>query len=489
MSQIREILSNWENQQDWLIHDTDGNLIPQNILKKKWQGLRSAIKQHSRGEKPIVVCLEHNESFVLTILACLAEGVPFIPSLPSWPTSRFEQLVNFVDPALTVNLANFELLCSYSPVQIDEKKIQSDTAYIMFTSGTTGTPKGVCISRKALGSFWFWLSQYFQAIPSKIHQLLVTQFTFDISLLDLGLFLIKNSHLFFSQFKGNPFSLGAELEKWKIETLNTVPNNITSFVAAEMHLRCDLSLLKFLFIGGAKFSEATYSGISQPWCSKARVFNFYGPTEATIYSHVHEITRIRENDWSGNHITVGRPIPGMSHAIKDPTGQRLLPAGRTGEVVLGGIQLMDRYLKNPASTESAIVELNGTRFYKTGDLGFIDNEGQLYILGRIDETVKRRGFRVNLLDIDAYIQQISGVLDCITLAFPDETLENWLLTVIISDSHTEEERLQTEMKSRLLEHQIPDAITFTEKFPVNTSGKVDRKTLMEQFSDLHPASL
>lgn len=483
MDSIEKILNNWKEKSDWLFHDESGNCSEKKSSVEKWNGLCAAIRNSNHTAAPVIICLPHNQNFFLSILACLQEKVPFVPTLPSWPASRFEQLQEFVSPALVINEKNFDALTTTKTSF--KETANSNTAYIMFTSGTTGKPKGVCIPRAALGSFWNWLDSYFTHVPKKTNQLLVTQFTFDISLLDVGLFLLKNTNLYFSNFNGNAFALGAELEEWKIEFINTVPNNINSFVQAGMHTRCDLSTLKNVLIGGAKFSTATYLGVCGEWSKNARVYNFYGPTEATIYTHVHELTKKTEKDCLDKNVTVGKPTTGVLHAIKNTTGTELVAKGKVGEILLGGSQLMEGYLKDPTTTEKALIEFEGKRYYRTGDLGLIDSEGRLFVVGRLDETIKRRGFRVNLLDIDAYVQKLDTVMDCMTLAYPDENLENWLLLVVIGKSPSEKKKLQEDLRGLLLEHQLPDEIVFTDKFPVNSSGKVDRKALMSQFADLH----
>ncbi len=483
MDQIAKILSDWEQKSEWLLHDSSGNRTSKKKNLDRWNGLRSSIRKASKKGSPVIICLPHGETFLLSLLACLKENVPFVPCLPSWPVSRFEQLKEFVEPSLVIEAHNFDSLCSATATDLASSE-SNQTAYIMFTSGTTGKPKGVCISRNALGNFWTWLDKYFCDLKLNSNQLLVTQFTFDISLLDVGIFLLKDTALYFSQFGGNAFLLGAELEQWNIEFLNTVPNNINSFVQAGMHSRCDLSHLNYILIGGAKFSTSTYQGVCESWSKGARIFNFYGPTETTIYTHVHEITKDTLLDCRDKNVTVGKPVQGVSHAIKNATDNALLPTEQIGEILLGGKQLMEGYFKDPATTEKVIFHHNSEKYYRTGDLGLEDKSGRLFVVGRLDETIKRRGFRVNLLDIDAYVQKISGVMDCMTLAYPDEGLENWLLLVAICKDDVTKEGLLLNMKTLLLEHQVPDEIVFTKKFPVNSSGKVDRKALMTEFAHL-----
>ena len=103
MSQIEGIISKWESNVNWVIHDTNGNQVPKAMLHGQWLGLRNAIRKSARNDAPVVICLEHGEAFLLSIIACLAEGVPFVPMLPVWPEARRAEIIHFVEPVLVIN--------------------------------------------------------------------------------------------------------------------------------------------------------------------------------------------------------------------------------------------------------------------------------------------------------------------------------------------------------------------------------------------------
>ena len=478
-----KILSFFEGDRG-CIYDARGEKIPRVELRRQYGAIRAFIQNHFRRGARVAISLPYSHPYLLCIYACMESGVTYIPLQPEWPTQRIEQIRRISEFDFLVNSANLaEILATEeSGGPLLPRDVEPELPlYIMFTSGTTGEPKGVMIQRSAYENFLRWMDEYFVTIGADDRMLMVTRFTFDIVGIDIGLLVLRQLHLSISGYGGNPYRLAAEIQRHEITCLNTVPNNGMLLMDDEILSRADLACVRHLMLGGARFPHALLSRIRERMSPALRVYNFYGPTEATIYSHVHRLDGSIDAHHHDGNVTIGSPISNVSCLLVDPEGNRSERPYTEGELLIGGVQIMLGYCNDPGSTRRAVESLADVRYYHTGDLAFFDTTARYYIAGRMDETIKRRGYRVNLLDIDAYIMRLANVKDCMTLAYPDTKAENVLLAVIIPSAPVTREVVSERMRSVLPDHQIPDFVEFLEAFPLNNSGKVNRKELAAMF--------
>jgi acyl-coenzyme A synthetase/AMP-(fatty) acid ligase len=154
-----------------------------------------------------------------------------------------------------------------------------------------------------------------------------------------------------------------------------------------------------------------------------------------------------------------------------------------GELYIGGMQTMKEYVNNPEQTARALVIFENKTFYRTGDLAFVSEAGDYYIVGRADDTIKYRGYRIDLLDIDSYITRLPYVQDSVTIAIPNETTENQTIGFVILKEKKTVKEMKQDLSKLLLDYQIPEKILFIDKYPINSSGKVCRKTLKADYLD------
>ena len=425
---------------------------------------------------------------MLAILACLEVGATFIPLKKGWPQARIDQILRLARPRFVFDEALYQrvVICDQATAEADLEPNPSDLAYIIFTSGSTGAPKGVGISRASYETFARWLDEHFTGFQASDRILYVADFTFDMSLLDVGLTITKQAHAYVSQFNGNVFKLANEIEEFRISSLATVPNNLVLLLQDGVADRVNLESMKYLLLGGARFSYGTYDAIFRKHRAKfaddVRVYNFYGPTEATVYTHARELTGRFAEDLSGVNVSIGLPFGENSCILLDASGQTLEGVGQTGELFLGGSQLMAGYFGDPEQTRSVFKTVGGQQYYATGDLALRAESGDYFIQGRLNETIKKRGFRVDLLDIDSYMQKVDSVQDCATIAVPDELTENRLVAYVVLKSGESGDELQSRLKGILVDYQMPDEFRFVGSLPLNSSGKVCRKTLRETYS-------
>jgi D-alanine--poly(phosphoribitol) ligase subunit 1 len=462
-------------------HDASGNRIPPERIRTEYLAIRGLVQETPPGEM-IGVRLPHDYRFFLGACACMEAGVAYVPMRPDWPEARVEQVravagfSRVIDPVLWEEA----LRHPRRVVEPDDRPAPDSPLYVMFTSGSSGAPKGVVIPRRAYESFLRWMDSCFSGHSASDRLLITADFAFDVSLADIGLVLLKGCSAYFSRFNGNFFVLADEIARHRITSIQTVPGNAGILFSDAIYPRADLSSLRSFLLGGSQFAHSTYLSLfakAGPGCS---IFNLYGPTETTIYCHGRRLTGDESEEVVDSRVSIGQPLPGRLCHLVRPDGSRIEVPREPGELLISGPGIMLGYLGDPEGTAKALVNIDGQPFYRSGDTAFFDERGNYYVTGRMNETLKRRGYRVSLDDIDAYIQRIDGVQSSLTVALPDPDLDHALVTYIVPSAPVSVPELLERMKQLLLVYQIPDHVELLEALPTLSSGKVARKALEER---------
>ena len=467
------------------LHDHDGRALEIGETRRVYLALCNHLSALPPSQ-PVGLLLDRHPRYVLAICAALETARPFVPLNLDWPASRRERVVELT-ACKVLDDASFDAICRREDagprraVASAPSPSAERVAYIMCTSGTSGTPKAVVISRDAFSNFVSWVDSYFSTITERDRVLLTAEFTFDMSLLNIALLLNGRGRHYVSNVKGDAFELAAQIERDQITTLVTVPNTMSSLLMTAVMRRRKLGCIEHLLLGGSRFSYGVYDAI-QHHLPKARCYNLYGPTECTVYSHAKTIAGDPERDMLDFNVSVGQPIRGTTCLVMDPAGGVITTPREPGEVWIGGAQVLDEYRGSPEVTASAVVTYQGERYYRTGDVGFFDDRGDYYITGRLDETLKRRGYRVNLLNIDSYIQRLVPVQECMTIAVPHPVYEHRLVTYVVARAAITEDELSQLMRQVLVDYELPDEIRFAPELPRGATGKVDRKQLERRYA-------
>lgn len=447
------------------LNDKSGNPIEPEQSFREYCIIKNMLLSEFGNGDIVGIKFDKDYKYLLTLLACMSIGLTYIPLSNKWPDERIEQIRTLSGcRVLTEEMFDFHS----SNDSISNKVIMNETLYIIFTSGSTGAPKGVKISRGAYLDFLLWSNDYFIGITEDDRALLTTDFTFDISLVDVSLLLSKNIRLYMSNFNNNVFKLLYELESYKITIHSTVPYNYSMIMHEDVFPKADISSLKHIMIGGARFPNNLYANFKK-YLPTANIYNFYGPTEATIYCSIHKFNYTKSEVYN-NNVTIGRPFYNNRFTII------------ADELYIAGTQLMSGYLNDELKTSQVLIDIEGTMHYKTGDVVFKSEEGNYFIVGRKDDTVKVTGYRVNLSDIDSYILQLEYINNVATVAIENSVSENDLVSYIISDdSKVEVKKIKRDLKEIMPEYQIPKFIKIVESFPLNNSGKICKLTLKKIF--------
>ena len=427
----------------------------------------------------VAIQLPKDYQYIICIIACMELGITFVPLGEDYPEARIEQIKTISEFGFKIDLGTYQEIVAGKKKPIDNFKEmvnRESVLYILFTSGSTGLPKGVDISRTAYENFLLWLGKEFN-LTKEDTVLNATEFTFDVSLVDVGFLLNSQPTMVMSNFKNDLFCLLGEIQKYKISVIATVPNNFSLIFKDEIMERVDLKSLKYALVAGSRFSENLYYKFNK-YIPNAQVYNCYGPTECTIYCLFKKLGD--NNDVEKGVVSIGQPLLN-THALVIDANNNIVDSNVIGELVVSGPQLMTSYKGDIKRSLEVLINIDNLQYYKTGDLVYKTNKEYFYMVGRVDDTVKVSGFRVNLSDVDSYIQNIDKVLDCVTLFIERNDKEGFLVTYLILDGSISSSDIKSSLKLVMPAFQIPKHFNKIDRFPLNSSGKICRKTLKNNF--------
>lgn len=425
---------------------------------------------------------DHIDTYA-TIVALLLSGRTYIPLNAHHPAERtmriveqaeltvvFSQNSDSIWPGVvmvdTTAIANSNL-----PVQRCTGDIASSYAYILFTSGSTGVPKGTPITYHNLNSF----VSAFNALGYELNELdrvlQMFDLTFDLSVTSYLNPLLAGACVYTVPDKGMKFTnVYALLEEYKLTFALMVPS-VLSFLRPyfeEIHLP---EMRYSLFCG-----EALHADVSREWMNcvpNAIVDNVYGPTEATIYCLTYRLpatTAIVENN---GIVCIGTPMQGMGCIVVNDNN---LPVadGEKGELCLYGHQVTPGYL-DEEKNKVAFFEIDGVRYYRTGDIAQRLPDGNYIYCGRADHQVKIQGFRVELGEIEHHTRALCG---CNAVAVVVTTPQGGSqIDIVLDMPAASEQDVIAGLRSRLPSYMVPTRVHAITPFPLNVNGKTDRKEL------------
>jgi D-alanine--poly(phosphoribitol) ligase subunit 1 len=466
------------------IWDAKYKLLPHEKIIKEYISIQNYLLLNHKVGSRVAICLDRDYRYFLTLLACMNTGIVFIPLRKEWPKARIKQIkeISGFKKLLTDNVMK-KIVSDSLPESVGNLNLPSispnQPLYCLFTSGTTGQPKGVLIRRSAYENFLQWIDDFFIDINESDKLLNSTDYTFDVALAEIAIALTKNVSFYCSNFKDDYFTLLKELNDLKITIIATVPNNFMLILDERLITRVNISSLKFALIAGARFPLQLKKRFNK-YLPSTRIFNCYGPTEATIYCLARELSGKEIDFVEGQTVSVGKAVQGCLPIIVNDKLKRV-DFMESGELLIGGKQIMDCYLSNSKATEDALVNINGINYYRTGDIAFCNKNGDFFVTGRNDDTIKVSGQRVNLSDIDSYVQEIDFIRSCASVALEDELRGSYIVLNLVTTHNVEKKDIYLALEKILPSHQIPQDLVIMDTLPLNNSGKICKITLKNQY--------
>ncbi|CAM5551192.1 amino acid adenylation domain-containing protein [Streptomyces avidinii] len=428
------------------------------------------------------VCLERGAELVVALLAVTKTGGAYLPLDPEYPAERLAYVLEDAAPVGVVTSAQRApvLPAGVAPVLVsdpavaalDDRPLEAvvrsqDAAYVIYTSGSTGRPKGVVVSHGALSAH---LSGVGERVPLAAGDRLVavTTVSFDIAALELFLPLVSGASVVLASRDEvrDPAALTRLVLTSGASVLQAVPSLWRALLEEEGWPAGVRAL-----VGG----EALPPELAQRFTDLGvRAVNLYGPTEATVWATSAEV--------AGGPVLVGRPFADVGAYVLDGR-MRPVPAGVSGELYLYGAQLARGYAGRPGLTAERFVASPfggaGERLYRTGDLARWTGDGRLECLGRADEQVKVRGFRIEPGEVEAALSEHESVARAVVIAREDVPGDVRLVAYVVAhDGHTVNAAdLRTLAGTRLPSYMVPSAVVVLDELPLTDNGKLNRKAL------------
>jgi amino acid adenylation domain-containing protein len=446
-------------------------------------------------ETAVGLCMERSANSIVAILGVLKAGGAYVPLNFEHPAARLtHQLAETKAPVLLTEAGARDRLPSFDGIvlSVDEAEALAgepdvspdpvseprDLVYVMYTSGSTGLPKGVGVTHGNLAA-------YATAILDRLELAAVHDTTFAaVSALstDLG-----NTSIFASLVGGGVLHLvspaeamdGARfasyLREHPIDVLKITPSHLRALLDAEGAAALSR---RWLVLGGEVLSWELLERVRST--AECRILNHYGPTETTVGSCTFETTTAEPH---GRSVPIGRPLPGERVYVVDRK-LRLLAAGVPGELCISGAGVARGYVGQPEQTAERFVpnpftDDSQTRMYRTGDRVRVLPDGNVEFLGRIDDQVKIHGHRVEPSEIEVVLSGHPAVRHCAVLARDVSDGEKQLVAYVVHSSEVATEDLQTYARGTLPVHMVPTRFVVLDALPLTPSGKVDRRALPE----------
>lgn len=461
------------------------NRITYRELNGRANQLAHRLKKNGVGPDVLVgVCAERCLELIIALLGILKAGGAYVPLDPEYPGDRLAAILE--DSKVPILLATEKSARVLPPHRARVIRLDADwddiatepannptseltsghLAYVLFTSGSTGRPKGVALEHRSASIFVQWARDVFS--PEELSgTLFATSVCFDLSVFEMFVPLSTGGKVIIAQ---NALELPRLAAAREVTLINTVPSAIAELVRAE----AVPPSVRVINLAG----EALLTSLAQQIYDKTgvrKIYNLYGPTEDTTYSTYTLVPR-------GGEVTIGRPLPHTQAYVLDDN-QEAVPVGVPGELYLAGDGLArgyfgqenltrERFVPNPFSTNP------GSRMYRTGDLARYLPDSNLEYMGRLDNQVKLRGFRIELEEIESVLSRHASVQSAVVMAREIIPGDKRLVAYVVPSGQSfSAPALKEAARQTLPAYMVPSVFVEMKALPLSPNGKIDRRRL------------
>ena len=453
--------------------------------------IREALKKSKCHNNKVGLVINDDLETYAAIIALWLEGDCYVPLHPNWPLERCLDICEQVeldlilDSSETSRYENVQVLntakLEYTVDSLAPKDDVSDDelAYILFTSGSTGKPKGVMMMRKNVAAFMdsFWKTGI--EITSEDRCLQCFDLTFDVSVQGYLVPLTKGACCYTVPYGQIKYIYASSLIEDHQLTFGAMAPSMLRYLKPYFE-EIDATSLKTCILT----AEACPLNLMEEWykcATNVELYDFYGPTECTVYCTFYKLTKGGDNKTLNGIISIGKPLANCVGLILDERGNEC-PIGEKGELCIAGDQVTKGYWKNEEKNESSFfykeVDGKNLRFYHTGDLCYKDADGDIMYSGRLDHQAKIQGFRVEMGEIEWHAREFLGEKNVVCMAFDNKDGLTEIAMFIEAEQFNPDEMIAY-MRTKMPPYMIPTRLFYVPVFPLNANDKTDKVKLKE----------
>lgn len=437
------------------------------------------------------------------IIACLKIGAPYFVVDPSNPAARVSQILDKCKPALVFSAKEAPLdLTGYRLIVIDPEDqfaaidgegtlelkddiVGTDAAYIMFTSGSTGSPKGAIMSHENLLIFIQWARAEFSITANDVFTN-VNPLFFDNSVFDFYASVMNGASLvpFEAETMRDPYRVLQRIDELRCTIYFSVPSLLIYFQTLKLITPSSFTHTRSIIFGGEGYPKAKLKTLFECLHPRVELVNVYGPTECTCICSTYRVTEADFETLDG-YPPLGGPISNFSFSILNERDEAVA-AGETGELYLGGPCVGLGYFGEPELTQRSFVQnpLNSQyheRVYRTGDLvSHSKEDDKVHFVGRSDSQIKHQGYRIELGEIEHALCRIADVDEAVALHTTRDGI-SFIVAVVASGNGLQPNAIRREVSKIVPAYMVPGRIDVLDRLPKNSSGKIDRRLLKTSY--------
>ncbi|CCF15397.1 tyrocidine synthase 3 [Brevibacillus laterosporus GI-9] len=473
----------------------ENNTLTYRELNETANRLARTIREHGVGIGQVVgLLMDNSPNVVISMLAVLKAGGVYLPIDPAYPIERIEYMLQDSRTQLLLTDKDWEKQISFdgeiinlqhknvyhhSAEQLDKITTHDDIAYVIYTSGSTGKPKGVMITHQGLVNYIWWAKKvYLQG--EVLDFSLYSSISFDLTVTSIYTPLITGAKIVIYKGEEKVFLIDQIVKDNKTAVMKLTPTHLK--LLDEMDL--NESKLRKLIVGGENLKSDLAKRITEKFGGNIEIYNEYGPTETTVGCMIHQYNSSIDTRGS---VPIGVPADNvqiyvLNHKLKP------VPLGSVGELYISGDGVAKGYLSKPELTSEKFISnpfVPGTLMYKTGDCARFLEDGKIEYIGRIDQQVKVRGYRIELEEIECKLLLHDFIKEALVVVKEDNDKNPYLCAYLVSTKELFSAELRKHLAHQLPEYMIPSKFVQLEKMPLTQNGKIDNKALPEPEGDMN----
>jgi len=493
MASLSQILYNsFQKFPDNVAFNIDGNSYTYSQLTQRVAVIQTVLFRNRNSTNAIGIIANQDFETYSTILAALLSGITYVPIEPTHPDERNNHIVRlaevnmiFCSDVSSISEGFLELTKSRlfqletgEKVVAELKVIQTDNpAYVLFTSGSTGVPKGVPISKQNLLAFANNVDDMNLNISQKSRFLQVFELTFDLSVFSYLVPLLYGASVFI--LPKSPFKQMASIqliEEQKITHVLTVPSFAGYLKPFFAKIKLP-SVTHWMFCGEALKAELVAKW--QKCIPNASIYNVYGPTEATIFCTSYKCIPDKFKEYHGI-VCIGKPFKDILFGLFEGNSP-INELETNAELCISGSQLTTGYLDDPEKNKMAFFSYNQQVYYRSGDVCRLDKEEDYFFSGRNDTQVKINGYRVEISELEYHAGDFPGIIETIVIVTTNDKNDQQILNLVYTASaELNTDEIVEFLSKKIPSYMLPEHVYHVKSIPYNLNGKIDKRALAEQ---------